>query len=333
MIKSIKKMMKRDTFLYRMGLHLLNVKSNYKLWRRKKHFEEKHCKWGKENPDKTFYIIRRSNYYVGWGSMLSVIIGRIAESEVKGWIPVVDLKNEKNAYLEDDEIGKKDAWEYYFQPLCGYGLDDIKHSKNIILSDGGENIELLSPGDFDKKHNEDLFYKWRGLTKKYIRFREDVEDKMKREMEELFEERDKVVGILARGTDYTARKPKGHPVQPELEQLFERTEWVEEKFQCNKIFLATEDKNIYQKFIAKFGKEKVVVNKKAWIDYKGSCLLSELSGTRENDRYLSGLEYLTTLYILSKCPCIIGGRTSAIPLVMCMTESPEYTYFWDLGVY
>lgn len=333
MVKFLKRMVKRNAFLTRVGLYLLDKKNQYKKRQKDKYFEERRCRWGRENADKTFYVIRRSNFYVGWGSILSVIIGRIAEIEDKGWIPVVDLKNEKNAYIEDCEIGKKDAWEYYFEPLAGYGLKDIEKSKNIILSDGGEDIELLKPENFDKSYNEMLFLKWKRLTSQYIHFRKDILEKMTQEMSGLFDQEDKVLGVLARGTDYIARRPKGHPVQPEVEVIFEKAEQVMKMYHCNKIFLASEDQTIYKKFMRKFGKEMVMVNKKIWIDYKGDKFLSEFTGGRENDRYLKGLEYLTTLYILSQCPCIIGGRTSATPLVACMTEKAEYTYFWDLGVY
>ncbi len=333
MLKFVKKLVKRNSFLTKIGFYLLDRINGYKNEKRRRYFEEKRCKWGKENANKVFYVIRRANCYVGWGSILSVIIGRIAEIEDKGWIPVVDLKNEKNAYIEDDEIGKKDVWEYYFEPLAGYGLEDIQRSRNIILSNGGEDIELLKPEDFDRDYNAILFMKWKRLTKQYIRFRKSVLDKMNQEMKNLFNKEDKVLGILARGTDYVARKPKGHPIQPEVEKIFQKAEWVMRTYDCNKIFLATEDKSIYKKFIEKFGKEMVSVNQKTWIDYTGDKLLSEFSNERKNDKYLKGLEYLTTLYILSKCPCIIGGRTSATPLVVCMAEKTEYTYFWDLGVY
>jgi len=334
MIKIIKRFVKKSPFLTKVGLYLLDKQNQYEKEKRKRRFEEKHCSWGKENPDKVFYIIRRSDYYVGWGSLLSVIIGRIAEAEDKGWIPVVDLKNEKNAYIEDGEIGEKDAWEYYFEPLAGYGLEDIQKSKNIILSDGGgENVELLKPIDFDRNYNTELFIKWKRLTKQYIHLRKSVLDKINREMENLFHNEDKILGILARGTDYVARKPKEHPVQPEVEVLFEKAEWVMQTYHCNKIFLASEDKAIYKNFIKRFGKENVLINQKEWINYAGDKLLSEFSNERKDDKYLKGLEYLTTLYILSKCPCIIGGRTSATPLIACMAENTEYVYFWDLGVY
>lgn len=329
----IKKLVKKNPFLTRIGLYILDKKNKFKAEKRRRHFEEKHCKWGKENPDKIFYVIRRSNFYVGWGSILSVILGRIAEIESKGWIPVVDLKNEKNAYLEEEEIGKKDAWEYYFEPLSGYGLEDIKKSKNIILSDGGEEIELLKPEDFDRDYNAEVFEKWKRMTNQYIHFRKNILEKMNQEMDSLFAKEDKVLGILARGTDYVARKPEGHPVQPEIEAVFEKAEWVMQTYHCNKIFLASEDKNIYENFLEKFGKENILVNHKKWIDYTGDKFLSEFSSERKNDKYLGGLEYLTTLYILSQCPCIIGGRTSATPLVACLAEKTEYTYFWDLGVY
>jgi hypothetical protein len=51
------------------------------------------------------------------------------------------------------------------------------------------------------------------------------------------------------------------------------------------------------------------------------------------DKYLSGLEYLSSLNILSKCPCFIGGRTAGTIGVYLMTDGFEYDYTWDKGFY
>ena len=112
----------------------------------------------------------------------------------------------------------------------------------------------------------------------------------------------KFLGIIIRGTDYTTLKPKGHAIQPSIEMVIEKANEVMTSFKCKKIFLATEDKRNYDRIVEVFGVQNVLTNQKRWIDYKGGMINTYYDNNiRKNDRYISGLEYLSTIYILSKC--------------------------------
>ena len=93
---------------------------------------------GKLNPDKVFYIIRR---YPGTGllSNLAYVINHIQIANRMGFIPIVDMKNYPSVYNENDKIfGTLNSWEYYFEQLTDYSLDEVYQSKNIIITDNKE---------------------------------------------------------------------------------------------------------------------------------------------------------------------------------------------------
>ena len=104
-----------------------------------------------------------------------------------------------------------------------------------------------------------------------------------------------------------------------------------EEFKCNFIYLATEDYNVEILFRKKLG-NKVIVNKRVYKRYLDGYLANTLN-ERENDRYNTNLEYLSSLSLLSKCDCLIAGRTSGTVVTMLMNQAYDYTFFWDLGVY
>ena len=57
---------------------------------------------------------------------------------------------------------------------------------------------------------------------------------------------------------------------------------------------------------------------------------------RENHNYKLGKEYLLTIYILSKCKYIIGGRTAGIAGSWLLSNgfaNQKYVYIWNLGLY
>ena len=103
----------------------------------------------------------------------------------------------------------------------------------------------------------------------------------------------------------------------------------------NYIYLATEDQDIYELFQTEFG-EILLTNKQdrfsqselAKIPY-----LYQVKHNRENDKYLLGLEYLSSMHILSKCHSFIGGRTRGTTGVLLMTDGFEYQYIWNLSMY
>ena len=92
--------------LYKLVARMRRIKSR----ERKKSF-------GKLNGDKCIYVIRIRKENLGLMGYYMAILGHIKKAESKKYIPVVDMKNYKNTYLKESEVGKKNAWEYYFCPV------------------------------------------------------------------------------------------------------------------------------------------------------------------------------------------------------------------------
>ena len=90
---------------------------------------------GELNPHKVFYIIRR---YPGTGlfSNLAYVINHIQIANRMGFVPIVDMKNYPTVYNEKKKIfGTYNSWEYYFEKLNNFDLDEVYKSKNIIMTD------------------------------------------------------------------------------------------------------------------------------------------------------------------------------------------------------
>ena len=81
---------------------------------------------------------------------------------------------------------------------------------------------------------------------------------------------------------------------------------------------------------------RVLVNKRCYYDgdYSNSFLF-EVKNPRNNDQYFRNLEYLSSMFILSKCDLLIGGMCGGSQGVLIMRGSKmyEYLYLFDLGDY
>lgn len=297
----------------------------------RKYWEEHKKRNGSRDGDKTFYVIRRRDLYCGLFSLFLTVLARIDEALKKGYIPVVDLQNDFNIYLDEDKIGKENAWEYFFKQPCGYGLNDIAHSRNVIIGSGAvpemfPYLEVCFLTGQDGK----IGY-WKELAKKYIKLSDQAVKCVEKEYYRLFCPEDKVLGILCRGTDYLAGRPKGHPIQPTPEEVLREARRIYSEQECTRIFLATEDENYYRILKENFG-DDLITNRSKFLKYQGGSVGKEQYESGADARS-SGMEYLITIMLLARCHCLCAGCASATVAAMLLTEGYEYTYLFDLGIY
>lgn len=57
-------------------------------------------RYGKNNPDKTFFVIRNYTCEAGWGSILNYVLLQLKYAIDRGYVPIVDMMNYHSAYEE-----------------------------------------------------------------------------------------------------------------------------------------------------------------------------------------------------------------------------------------
>jgi len=326
MLKKIKTFIKKNTRNKNAGWYKHLEKLNDKLWDIR--FAEKKKHYGKENPDQGIYIIRRRAGNVGLLSIVIVVLARLKEAEQRGLVPVVDLMNTRNLYLEDEEVGKVNSWEYYFLQPAGISLESAYRSKNVVLGSGevsedrpNDTVDLLM--NVDGKLDE-----WKRLFKQYIHIRPELLQKAEEEYRENVSASDKVVGVCCRGAGYRKARIKNHPIQPEVGDLIEKTKEMMKKTGCTKVYLSTEDGDIVKQFEEVFGAQLFVKQRNFfYFDEQGKAI------RRDHSKRRKGEDYLLQLLLLSKCDCTVSARCSGAVGAALMSEGYEDAYYFDLGEY
>lgn len=293
-------------------------------------WRERKVSYGKENADKIFYVVRRATCKVGLFSYVMTNLGLIKYALEKGYIPVIDMKSMRNTYLEDEQVGKTNAWEFYFKQPCGYSLEDINRSKNIILSSGLITEKNMYP---DQSMLLDLYKTnyWREIVSRYLKVNEIIQIEVDNIYQELFGTK-KVLGVLARGTDYIHNRPFNHPIQPTVEELQEKIDEVIYVYQCKYIYLATEDDAIFHKLKEIYGNQLIATDAKRCMT-KENQNINDITYERMNDKYLRGKEYLINILLLAKCNCLLAGNVNGSMAASLLTKGYEYQYIFDKGVY
>ena len=284
------------------------------------------------DPDRYFVIRRKGD--LGLFSYVITTLGQIDWALNHRFVPVVDMMSYPNTYLGTDLVGTKNAWEYFFEQPLGIGLSDIEGSIRCIYSGDvpterpNDGINCLTPSTKEYSY-------WKNCANRYLRLSKEAQAYVTAAYQDIFSSvRGKTLGILCRGTDYTVLKPYGHPVQPTVDTVIRKAKELLSLNGYSKIFLATEDESIYQTFCQEFGDLIFTYQKNRFIynfhtKQKLSKLLPDDSTVKKNN----GMEYLATIYLLSKCDAFIAGRTSGTVGVMLMTNGFEYQHIWDLGLY
>lgn len=304
----------------------------------KRHYigRERHLSYGNKNPDITYYIIGQDDMSCGLWWIINKVLMHIAYADDRGYVPIVDYLNFKTQYHNPHEIGAINVWEKFFEQPCGIALNDIQNCKNVILSDhypAPTPKYLMGNTDFYTDFNKQTYFN--SLFHKYIKFEHNTNTYLENIRKSIIPANSRVLGVLCRGTDYSLKRPIGHPIQPLPEDVMDKAEGIMKEYNCDYIFLATEDSDILNIFVDRFHQQLLYVDQQrvSREDMKNVDKVMQANVKINTDRYKMGLDYLCATYILSKCNCFIAGRCGGTKGVLLMTSGFEYKYIYDLGFF
>lgn len=271
------------------GERLLNGAIELKV----KHFGEK-------NPDKRFYVIPGGT--VGMFSNLQYVLGHINQAENLGMIPIADWQNFPSTYNEPYDVhGTWNSWNYFFENLSQYDLEEVYQSKNVYFASQDYNWGM---GHYFSEDHD--FY---DIYKRYIQFKPEVLAEVDKYYRELFFNNGiprRILGIHARGWEMTVAP--GHPFPPSVEQLFKYTDEIVEKYSIENIYLVTEEQEYFHAFTKRYGSKILTTpyarTKKGINGYKIN------PEPRKNNLYLYGREIILGALLLSKCTGLLHCGTN-----------------------
>ena len=301
--------------------------------------EHKHS-FGKLNPDKTFYVVRADDNF-GEG-LLSLYVNRgtvIERSHSKGYISVVDFQNYKTLYnLEDEFMGTRNAWEYYFEQPSSYTLDEVYQSKNVILSGWKLKGSGLSHAYYvcGKKWMDPVELKSiSSFFLKHINVKPYIYSIADNEYKRLFSSDEVVLGVFIRGTTYVNSRPYHHAIQPTVNELMDKIDKYTKTYPINKVFLATEDASYVDIIKKKFGGMVVTYygNNTVGKEFKDNGFLEEMKKTKKNN-YELGLGYLISMILLARTDYLVSSNANGSVFVNIINDGRyRDKYIFDCGLY
>ena len=138
----------------------------------------------------------------------------------------------------------------FYQPYNYTYREVKKYSKNYSY--------VPCTQTFSRPHDLTIYYKnisryyWHDFAKKYMPVKNDILNEVKSIMQNFFGNSKNILGVMIRGTNYVALRPKGHSKQPTVEQVISDVKIYDKQYKYDFILFATEDETIRNKFIPEF---------------------------------------------------------------------------------
>ena len=277
---------------------------------------------GNENPDKIFYVIRgvdhHSKHYTGVAMNLlanySYVLAHMIYADKRGWLPVVDQAHDPVNTSENFPIhGTKNPWEYFWCQPVPYNLEEVFHSKHVILS----RRSWYLPGELgysaEKHQDKALLHRYRQLSDR-VPLNRETQEHIDAVTKKYFPSGKKILGISMRrggaAREDTYHAPN-HPIQPTPDEML-KVVWDKMKlWGIDFVFLATEEQHYIDYFIDALGDKLIYLPRKRYVGWK-KYTEEENPLYQPGHRYQTALDYLTEMEMLARCQCLIGSITSGL---------------------
>lgn len=234
----------------------------------------------------------------GFGFIIRAVSVLKTLAQERGWQAVVRIT--ENMYTDNMN---KNMWSQYFE-------QDEEHGRRMLAE--CENVIDLAKNHFTQLaiyYNPYFMEVWQD-TEKHVRpqlriaIRKEFETRLFRPIKN---QDIRVLGALIRGTDASKEASKIASIDYMIERC--REEMKEGNFDY--IFLATEDKNIFDCFKKAFQEQLLYVNqKRVCMDPENEKVIGKLLDIQLGEKEQFGKEYLYITYCLSKCNALLYNMIS-----------------------
>lgn len=258
--------------------------------------------FGEENIGKIIYCIQEQGMGYGFFAEFRALLCNLIFAEEMGVVPNI-YWGKGHLYYDQDISFTDNVFEYYFEPIK---QEKIYQSKNVFFSSDLQSAYVEKEYGVDGYTTSDNFEtKLVQMMKQYIHIRPELLKEFQIEAE-LVLGNGNILGIHHRGTDYK-KGYNGHPKMMQIEQGIAQAEKILKEYEIDNIFLATDDEEMLESYKNAFGSRVRYFSDALRSASDVSVAFSQ--DNRKYHHYILGREVLRDVYVLSKCTCLLSGKS------------------------
>ena len=241
-----------------------------------------------------YYIINYRHRGAGYFAYLNAVFGRLHYCVNHNLTPIVDWSDPKVEYY-DSEMGEN-PFDYYFDQELTVE-EAIKYEHQYCPID----YENYPPAGQKIFRDKDVVINNNNSINKYLKIKPEILNSVKKEISEY-----KTLGVHCRRSDMGRHHPE-YLFSNNTEDYFNKTMEIYGKYGFEKIYLATEETEIFEYFKSRIP-EILIYQECFRIEKNDDHRI--ITNERKYHRYLMGKEVLIDSLNLSKCNsllCSISG--------------------------
>lgn len=258
-----------------------------------------------KKPD-MIYFIDMEEAHSGFFAEHNKLLSLLYFADYHGLTPVVRF-HPGYCYAESHAVnGTENPFEYYFEQPCGIGTEALGTYQCVLRSrkENGYLAAKLNEGAAGYTRSDLYINEMARITSKYIRLNSIVRTQMQQEISALTGSGgEKILAAHVRGTDFK-KNYNGHPIYIPAKEYLEAVQEVCQKGGYEKVFIATDDAEALALFKEKFGDRLLYYHDVT--RGEGDTVMNSRD-TRENHKYLLGIEVLRDMYTLAACKGLVAG--------------------------
>ena len=268
---------------------------------------------GDRAPDTIVYYSSlgiENEYICGFFASLRGELEKLNFADRLGMTPVIRWGKGFSVYYDvgmDSET--QNVFEYYFKPVSDISYQDVDLYAHVVRSHPNDstcfNSRGVGSGRSYAVEATDL-EQLGTIYRKYIHLNEKTVAYLKSNLEGVFIQNKKTLGVHVRGTDFNLHI-KGHPVPISPQEYLDKVKELFSSGDYDQIFLATDDLSALELFKDAF-QDKLCY----FTDVlRGDDTVTPQGMTCERPlhRYKLGLEVLRDVYALACCDSLVAGRS------------------------
>lgn len=238
-----------------------------------------------------YYIINYKHRGAGFFAYLNAVFGKLSYCNKENLIPIVDWSNPIVEYF-DDEMGPNPFDYYFIQPLS------IDEALKLNYEYCPEHYENYPPSGLKISRYPDIVSDLHCSINKFLKIKPYISTSLNNEIES-----HKTIGVHCRRSDMGRHHPEYELIK-NTEDFFSKTMNIFYKYGFEKIYLATEEIEIFEYFKSRV--PEILLYQECFRINKNDDHRT-INDNRKNHRYLMGKEVLIDSLNLSKCESLICG--------------------------
>ncbi|RJW35686.1 hypothetical protein DXC97_22550 [Lachnospiraceae bacterium TF09-5] len=293
----------------------------------------------KYRPGGRYYVFRFVYGGVGIFDCIKNFIVSAQWAEENGYIPLVSF--ERLETFQNGEIYKDNFWDKIYLPYQGKKICDVINNDLVIVDNVGTNQKVPIKGiksiEFSERYAKDYWNRVGMLYEKYCVLLPKVKELYNENIEKLFPQGKKVLGVCIRegfgianevnlGPLRTKELRETNPKEPSIDHILDIVTELLEEWKCDYIYLSAQfldSISLFQKVFP--GKvlfyDREYISRKDYIDAYNKMQEDCLNMDNIDNIYISSTEkimrdYVGQIYALAECDSLIatdsGGTRGAL---------------------